>query len=302
MKPNLLSKLKLNQLECFHEVVRLNSFSRAAKALGISQPSVSGAVKKLEAELNTQLLQRSSNGFQLTDCGKIVYEHSCAVIEHLSRMEEDLTESVSPGVSTIRFGSCVFEDVIIEDVSSFLSKHPNINIALENRNMGKVSELVLEGYFDLAVIPSGALGPGMLSVPYRKIEFGLQLPPGHPLAQHEAISPEMLRGENILIPPFQESIVASVVRYKASHGTDFQLSPAPMARNLQTLRFMVNEGCGIGLFPLPERGRNTEQLNKDTQFTRRFTSPLFIDFSIAWKKDKFITVAQKTLIEHLCNN
>lgn len=299
MKNELTSGIKLNQIEYFCEVCRLGSFSKAAYSMGVSQPTVSEAVKKLEARLDSQLIERSGS-FQLTEKGRIVFEHCSAILDQLSRMEARLKDADHPGTDSIHFGSCATEDVIMEDIRSFLQTHQSANIILETRNMAVMPELILGDHFDLAVLPAGAISSGMLSLPYKKTEFGLLLPPGHQLIELDEVEPRLLEDEIILLPPFQESLSPAISEYAEARGLKLKLSPALMARNFQTLRFLVNEGCGIGFFPLPNRKISLSEFPEDKRFTRRLKDPLYIDFSLAWKKDKFLSSAMRELIAHLC--
>src|SRR5689334_13386897 len=75
-----MSIMELNHLKYFYEVARLGSFTKASRALRISQPSISKMVKLLEGRQNVKLLDRSKRGgVHLTPTGKRFFE-SCISI------------------------------------------------------------------------------------------------------------------------------------------------------------------------------------------------------------------------------
>ncbi|MHC9036670.1 LysR family transcriptional regulator, partial [Cobetia marina] len=64
-----------DRIEAFVEVVRIGSFSGAARHLGVSSSHVSRLISQLEAQLDTQLLYRTTRQTRLTDAGQVYYEH-----------------------------------------------------------------------------------------------------------------------------------------------------------------------------------------------------------------------------------
>src|SRR6185503_2799532 len=83
---------ELNHLGHFHAVARHKSFTAAARALRIQQPSVSRSVRLLEEALGVALLERHPRGVELTAAGQRVYERSVRVfeeVENIQRIAED---------------------------------------------------------------------------------------------------------------------------------------------------------------------------------------------------------------------
>ena len=66
--------MEIQQLKYFVEVVRQQSFTKAAAQLFVTQPMLTRAIKSLEEELNIRLIERTSKSFCLTDAGRILYE------------------------------------------------------------------------------------------------------------------------------------------------------------------------------------------------------------------------------------
>lgn len=66
--------MEFRDIQSFIDVANHNSFTKAAEYSYLSQPSLSKAVKKLEAELRVELIERSTRHLRLTDAGQIVYQ------------------------------------------------------------------------------------------------------------------------------------------------------------------------------------------------------------------------------------
>jgi len=72
--------MELRDLQTFVTVVQYGSFTRAAEALYISQPTLSKSIQKLESSLKADLLRRTTRQLQLTDIGEVVYEHAQKIL------------------------------------------------------------------------------------------------------------------------------------------------------------------------------------------------------------------------------
>ncbi|SFO43302.1 LysR family transcriptional regulator [Sphingomonas sp. OK281] len=125
--------IDLNDLRVFERVAALRGFSAAARALELPKSSVSRSVQRLEAELSTRLLQRTTREVVLTESGRVLFE-KCA--ELLGRLEEtiDYVGSLQDGprgclrVSTgIGFGIKVLGDIL----PGFLLRYPKIDLVLD---------------------------------------------------------------------------------------------------------------------------------------------------------------------------
>ena len=78
--------MDLRALRYFVEVVRTNSFTRAAQTLHVTQPTISKMVKQLEQELGGPLLLREGRGVQLTDAGQVVYARGLQVLAQAQQL------------------------------------------------------------------------------------------------------------------------------------------------------------------------------------------------------------------------
>ena len=89
--------MEVSQIRYFMALCRTRSFTRAARQCGVSQPSLSNAIRALEGELGGLLFQRSP--FSLTPLGKAVRPHLQAVLRHLSHASKTAVLQISQHAS-----------------------------------------------------------------------------------------------------------------------------------------------------------------------------------------------------------
>ncbi|HIE0089009.1 TPA: LysR family transcriptional regulator, partial [Clostridioides difficile] len=84
--------MDFKQLEVFVAVAKHQSFSKAARELFLTQPTVSAHIQNLERELETVLINRSNKVITLTKSGEILYEHAIYILNNCKRAIYDIKE------------------------------------------------------------------------------------------------------------------------------------------------------------------------------------------------------------------
>ena len=97
--------MRLNQLEYFVAIDKYGSFSKAAEALYIAQPSISRAIKDLETELGFQLIKRTGTHILLTEEGKLVLEKAKAMLQLKNDIASIKTNLSLPASHVITIGT-----------------------------------------------------------------------------------------------------------------------------------------------------------------------------------------------------
>jgi LysR family nitrogen assimilation transcriptional regulator len=82
--------LDVRQIRYFLKIVEKGSFTRAAEQLGVAQPALGLQIRKLEDELQAQLLVRHARGVELTEAGRLLAEHGRAIMDRFAAAREDL--------------------------------------------------------------------------------------------------------------------------------------------------------------------------------------------------------------------
>ena len=112
--------MEIRHLECFLEIVRLGSFSKAAKVLHISQPAASKMIHAMEQELGLPVLYRQNRNLTLTDIGQAVFERAQPIVALFHGLHAELEDVAQARKGRLRIGlppiasSSVFPQVLGE--------------------------------------------------------------------------------------------------------------------------------------------------------------------------------------------
>lgn len=194
--------MNLKDLYYFYDLSNLQSFTAVARKNGVSQPSISYAIKRLEKEFHCQLLVHdpSHRTFKLTPQGDILLRHVKKALPEIQGAQKEILRSISP-YDTIGFPPLIIdylvrkEPAFIENVSALRNIHPIQDGSIELLN------LLSKGELDASFI--GSLEPIIdkrFSVKtLMTSDLYYILPSGHSLADKEAIAFSDVLNENFII-------------------------------------------------------------------------------------------------------
>src|SRR5688572_27413054 len=116
----------------FRAVARERSFSRAAEALALSQPSVSNQVALLEREIGARLLERAPGGLRLTREGEILLEHADAIAERLALAGTQLAAVAQGERARLRIGAfpSALAGLVPAAIARLRDAHPDTKVAV----------------------------------------------------------------------------------------------------------------------------------------------------------------------------
>lgn len=146
--------MDIRQIETFVEVVRLESFSKAAEKLFITQPTVSNHITALEKEVGSELIDRSGRLFRITPTGQILYEHAEKIIDQINnaKYEIDAYDQGLQGKISILSSSIPREYILPDLIKSFLKEHPKISFSLQGSDSKEAIKRILTYENDFAIV------------------------------------------------------------------------------------------------------------------------------------------------------
>lgn len=146
--------MDLTRLQYFVAVAEAGSFSRAAAALHLSQPSLSRQVQLLEAELGQRLLERTGRGALLTESGSALLVHARGIFELTRRARDDMQERLSypRGRITVGLPPRVAHVITADLVERFHTRFPDAAISVVEGLSLRLREWLLAGRADLALV------------------------------------------------------------------------------------------------------------------------------------------------------
>jgi DNA-binding transcriptional LysR family regulator len=249
----VLSDVELRHLDYFVAVAEERSFTRAAARLHVVQSGVSAAIKALERELGTPLLDRTSRRVALTDAGLALLPRARATLD-AARDARDAVDQVRGGLrGTLRIGTMTAVGPI--DVPVLLGRYhrryPDVSLSLITLTTGSrgLAEALAEGRFDLAFV--SLPGPRPAGVDLRQLAaapMDLMVPAGHRLAgRPEQVPITELAGETFVDYPAGYGTRVVADRAFARAGLDRHVA-LEITNTVQAADF-VRQGLGIALLP-----------------------------------------------------
>ncbi|MBP3930964.1 MAG: LysR family transcriptional regulator, partial [Peptostreptococcaceae bacterium] len=126
--------MDLKQLEIFVAVAKYQSFSKAAKELFLTQPTISAHIQNLEKELGTILVNRNNKIITLTKPGEILFEHSIYILNNCKRAIYDIKEYEGKIEGAIDIAcSSIPETYVLPDfLKSFFNEYPDVKFNISH--------------------------------------------------------------------------------------------------------------------------------------------------------------------------
>lgn len=240
----------LRQLQFYVAAAEAGSVSGAARALSISQSSVTEAIRGLEEDLGVVLFDRQARGILLTHKGSAFLRHARQILEDVATARSAFVEEAEAATGRLSLGvtSLVAGYVLSDILARYRRAFPQIELNVIEDNGDYLQHLLIGGELDVAVLLTSsvkdrlALNVETLVVsPYR-----LWLPLGHPLAQQETITLEELAGQP-LIQLMVDEIEESTRRL--TEALPVKPEVAFRTRSVEAVRSLVATGAGLAILP-----------------------------------------------------
>jgi LysR family transcriptional regulator, nitrogen assimilation regulatory protein len=145
--------LDTRHLQTFIKIAETGSISRAAVSLGISQPSLSQQLMRLEEEIGLPLLRRTSRGVLLTEAGRIFLEHARQIVTSVEQAVEHVRQLTEPtGAVTLALPYSLSKLAGVTLVEAFAEHAPQVSFRLVEANTGQIRGWLDESKIDLGVL------------------------------------------------------------------------------------------------------------------------------------------------------
>ena len=242
-----MTDISLIKLRAFVAVADSGSFSKAAEALGVSQPSISRMLSDLESDWGLRLFDRGRGGAAITQEGESVLQHARDICIGASALDSRVAELSSGSAGHLRIGtfSSVATHWLPPAIRRFQEDHPKVSYELLTGDYYELDKWVLEGRVDMAFTRIPTASDGLDSVSIADDEMMAVLPKGHPLAENDRISPEQMCGfPFMLLEKGGKAIIGSIF-------DDAGLKPDVrfVTWDDYAVMSMVESGMGIGILP-----------------------------------------------------
>jgi DNA-binding transcriptional LysR family regulator len=162
------------EIQYFLECARAGNLSRAAERLGVTQPALTMALRRLESSAGAELFHRSKKGVRLTKAGEVFQQEAKALADQWHRLKESLVRSEEglTGTYTIGCHPSVAMYSLPPILPSLLSDYPLLRLELLHDLSRKITECVIRGEIDLAIVVNPVRHADLVIRPLRKDQVG----------------------------------------------------------------------------------------------------------------------------------
>ena len=242
-----------SQLRAFHSVAAEGSFTRAARLLNVSQPTLSGHVKALEEGYGVELFERRGRSIELTAFGRSLL----AVTERYFALEDEAGRLLSTARGLLRGRLNVSADspfYVVPLLAAFSRRYPSVTKSLSFGNSRQVLENLKSRTSDVGIVADVETDARMHTVPVYRDRLVVFVNQSHDWAQQRSIRLADLQGETVLLRE-RGSTTRSLLEV-ALDARDLHLGDTLELGSREAIREAVAAGLGIGVVNAAELGRD----------------------------------------------
>lgn len=263
--------ISYDSYKIFYYVAYYQNITLAAKALFLTQPTISHYILNLEKDLNCKLFIRSKKGMRLSPEGEVLFEHISKAYAEITLGEEKLKEYLNMGKGQIKIGASEtsLRNYLIPVLGRFKTKYPNIQLQICNTTYHLAYESIKNGSLDLAVMTTPFPNNELALQPLIGFSMAAIAGPSfshladHPLTWQEVSQYPMICLES------ETSGRYYLETFFASHG--IHLQPDIELSSADLITPMAEQNMGIGFVP---RIFAEHVLNSKRVVELTFTEPL----------------------------
>lgn len=242
--------INLRDLEYLVAVEEERHFHRAAERCFVSQPTLSGQLKKLEERLGVQLIERSTRQVVMTDAGKAVVAQARRVLAAARGITEIAQSFHDPMAGELQLGliPTVAPYLLPLIMSPIKKAFPGLKLWLHEQQTALLLERLRNAELDFVIIALPvAATEDFAGIDLFREPFWMALPKDDPLAKRDEASLSDLNNREVMLLEEGHCLREHALDVCFTAGASEQ--GAFHATSLETLRHMVGEGMGITLIP-----------------------------------------------------
>ena len=241
--------MNIRDLEYLIALADFKHFRKAADACNVSQPTLSGQLRKLEDELGTVLLERTSRKVLFTQAGLMLVEQAKVVLREVKILKEMASNQGKEMSGPMHIG-------IIPTLGSYISPlilphlkqlFPTLEVYIYELQTSTLVEQLEAGQLDCGILAFTKESEPFIEIPIFKEKMRLAVSNEHPWAKETSLSLDQLRDQEMLMLDDGHCLKTQTMDYCLSLGT--KENPHFKANSIETLRNMVAANVGIAFIP-----------------------------------------------------
>jgi LysR family hydrogen peroxide-inducible transcriptional activator len=244
--------MNIRDLKYIIAVAETQHFGKAAERCFVSQPTLSGQIKKLEDELGISIFERTRRSVKITPVGESILSHARQIMEQVDAIEQLALASRDPFAGPLRIG-------VIPTLSPYLmplvmkplqTKYPQMKLVLSEELTDILLARLRNHEIDAALLATPVDDPGLSTMPLFDEPFWVAYPRKHAFYHKEKITLRDLDKENLLLLSEGHCLAKQAMDVCRIKDREHQGELSDLrAASLETLIQFVRAGVGVTLVP-----------------------------------------------------
>lgn len=240
--------MELSPLRVFMTIASERSFSRAADKLGRTQPAVSLALQRLEAELGEKLLDRSAKDVMLTDAGRTVLEYATRFQNLEGEMQNAIAELRDRSAGRLTIGANESTALyLLRDIERFRQLYPKVKVQVRRSFSSRIPSEIVDGNLELGVISYEPRDERLTAQMIFTDSLAFIVSSAHRLAQRREIPISELGEETFIahnvVSPYRDIVLRAFRENGVRLNMDIEMP------TVDTIRRLVEAGQGVAFLP-----------------------------------------------------
>jgi DNA-binding transcriptional LysR family regulator len=285
-------KVQIGHLRCFLAVAEQRHFTRAARQLGLAQPSVSAQVRRLEGELGSELFQRMKGNLTLTPAGDALLPYARRILAEVDAASSELLASGSQVRGRLALGATpsLAATLVPLVLARFHAAYPAVDLVLREAGSVDLVAALDDGALDVALVILPVRHEALRTQPLVREELVVAVARGHPLARRRTITVADLRDVPLVM--FREGYDLRSATEAACRAAGFAPTFAVEGGEMDGVLRLTATGLGAAIVPslvVEPRGA--------LHAIRFARSTLTRTIGLAYRRDRGLSRAAQELVE-----
>lgn len=285
--------MTFRHLRIFLAVCDHKNMTRAAKALYLSQPSVSQAIAELEIYYGVKLFERLNHRLYLTAAGERLQSYARHILNLEEQAKKELSDHKESGSLRIGASLTIGTYLLPGLISAFREKMPQVEIFSLVENTNVLQKMLLEDRIDLGLVEGLVNSPDIVEKNIRDDELVVVCAPQHPFVKKKKITISDLAGLSFIVRESGSGTRAIFENAMQDAGVTWK--PAGIYNNIEAIKHAVRANLGLAVVPRISIG---EELKAGSIIQIKVAGlKLVRKFNFIYHRQKFFTKAMQTLID-----
>jgi DNA-binding transcriptional LysR family regulator len=240
----------LNDFRLILNIAETQNLTRAAEKTFISTPAASNRIKNLEQQLGLKILERSSQGVELTEIGLIYLRYAKSIYHEIECLKGELSQfnDQIAGKLSIVANTTAITEYIPQALSEYLITHPHVDVNLKEMLSEDIVNIVVDKRADLGIISGNIDTKNLQTMPLISSHLILIAPKTHPILQYKNVT--LLDAIQYSVVTLHEGSAIQIFLHKLSQQLDKKINIRVQVSSYDSICQMVAAGAGIAIIPL----------------------------------------------------